>query len=53
MAIHINEIVFKATIQDDKGGKSGGGKFDEKEKQKLMEEMMEQVIEMMRRKAER
>lgn len=55
MAIHINEIVFKATIQEDndKKGGGGGGKMDEKEREKIVATCIEQVLEIMKRKHER
>lgn len=56
MAIHINEIIFKATIHEKKEGQkggNGGSKIDEKEKQMIIEESVEQVLNIINQKTER
>lgn len=53
MPVHIQELVIRAQIgQDNKGG-TGKLVMDEKQRQQLVEQCVEQVIEILRTEKER
>ncbi len=55
MPIEIRELVIKATVESEgqSGGAAGGGGPDAKQRQQIVAECVEQVMEIIRQKSER
>jgi len=53
MPIEIKELIIKAEISDQQGSESSSARPGKKEKQKLIQECVEQVLEILNREKER